>query len=81
MWGNVMTVEEGAMVPMCQMNVQFLDAYWYALAFSECVCWLYHGDLKNIFVVDSDDLRKRWKSLGEVKIGVLRSFISKLSPV
>ena len=24
-WGNVTTVEGGAMVPMCQMNVQFLE--------------------------------------------------------
>jgi hypothetical protein len=37
--------------------------------------------LKNIFVVDSDNLRKRWKSLGEVKIGILRGLISELSPV
>ena len=37
--------------------------------------------LENIFVVDSDDLRKRRKSLGEVEIDILRGFISKLSPI
>jgi hypothetical protein len=42
---------------------------------------VYHGDVKNILVVDVNNLRERGKSLGEVKISVLRCFISKLSPV
>jgi hypothetical protein len=40
-----------------------------------------HGDVKNILVVDVSNLRERGKSLGKVKISVLRCFISKLSPV
>ena len=39
------------------------------------------GGLENNFVVDSDDLQKRRKSFGEVEIGILRGFISKLSPI
>jgi hypothetical protein len=42
---------------------------------------LYHGDVKNILVVDFNNLRERGKNLGEVKISVLCCFISKLSPV
>jgi len=42
---------------------------------------VYHGDVKNIFVVDVNNLRERGKSFGEVKISVLRCFISELSPV
>ena len=61
--------------------VNLWDACWHALAFSECICRLYHGDVKNIFVVDINNLRERGKSLGEVEIGVLRGLISELSPV
>jgi hypothetical protein len=81
MWGNVTTLDEGVMVPVGQMNIQFWDAYWDTLVPSECVCWLHHWDLKNIFIVDSDDLRKKRKSLGEVEIGILRGLISELNPV
>ncbi len=57
------------------------NVYWHALMPCECICWLYQGDLKNIFVVDSNDLWKRRKSLGKVEISILRGFISELSPI
>ena len=42
---------------------------------------MYKGDMKSIVVIDSNDLRRRRKSFGEVEIGILPGFISELSPI